>query len=93
MDALRAGLAGIDISGEQEPAHYVLDKACNIYESNTSKYVSRSHEIQGTTKNRELTFEKGSLVLKSGDDKMSSLQIVRSRCTMLWCAVAYHFSN
>ena len=78
MDALRAGLAGIDISGEQEPAHCVLDQACNIYERNTSKYldpascVSRSHEIQGTTKNRELTFEKGSLVLKSGDDKMSS---------------------
>ena len=34
--------------------------------------VSRSHEIQGTTKNRELTFEKGSLVLKSGDDKLCS---------------------
>ena len=78
MQALQAALAGIDITGEQEPAHCVLDKACNIYESNTLKYldpascVSRSHEIQGTTKNRELTFEKGSLVLKSGDDKLSS---------------------
>ena len=78
MQALQAALAGIEITGEQEPAHCVLDKACNIYESNTLKYldpascVSRSHEIQGTTKNRELTFEKGSLVLKSGEDKLSS---------------------
>ncbi len=78
MEALRAALTGIEISGEQEPAHCVLDKACNIYESNTLKYldpascVSRSHEVQGTTKNRELTFEKGSLVLKSGEDKLSS---------------------
>lgn len=78
MQALQAGLAGIEISGEQEPAHCVLDKACKIYESNTLKYldpascVSRSHEIQGTTKNRELTFENGSFVLKTGDDKLSS---------------------
>lgn len=78
MQALRAALAGIEVSGEQEPAHCVLDKACAIYESNTLKYldpascVSRAHEIQGTTKNRELTFEKGSLVLKSGEDKLSS---------------------
>ena len=78
MQALRGALTGIKISGEHEPAHCVLDKACQIYESNTLKYlepaacVSRSHEIQGTTKNRELTFEKGSLVLKSGDDKLCS---------------------
>ena len=61
MQALHGALTGIDISGEQKPAHSVLDKACNIYESNAS-CVSRSHEIQGTTKNRELTFEKGSFV-------------------------------
>ena len=78
MEALRGALAGIEVSGEQEPAHCVLDKACAIYESNTLKYldpascVSRAHEIQGATKNRELTFEKGSLVLKSGEDKLSS---------------------
>lgn len=78
MQALRGALTGIKISGEHEPAHCVLDKACQIYESNALKYlepaacVSRSHEIQGTTKNRELTFEKGSLVLKSGDDKLCS---------------------
>lgn len=78
MQALRGALTGIEISGEHEPAHCVLDKACQIYESNTLKYmepaacVSRAHEIQGTTKNRELTFEKGSLVLKSGDDNLCS---------------------
>ena len=78
MEALRAALAGIEVSGEQEPAHCVLDKACAVYESNTLKYldpascVSRAHEIQGKTKNRELTFEKRSLVLKAGEDKLSS---------------------
>lgn len=50
MQALQTALAGVDISGENEPAHCVLDKACNIYESNTLKYlepascVSRDHK-------------------------------------------------
>ena len=50
MQALQGALTGKDISGEQELAHCVLDKACNINESNTLKYldpvscVSRSHE-------------------------------------------------
>ena len=78
MQALQGASAGIEISGEQEPAHCLLEKACNIYESNTLKYlypascVSRAQEVQGSTKNRELTFEKGSLVLKSGEDRLSS---------------------
>ena len=78
LQALQRAVVGVQISGEHEPAHCVLDKACHMFETNTLKYlepaacVSRSLEIQGTTKNRKLTFEKGSLVLKSGDDKLES---------------------
>ena len=78
LEALQRAVVGVQISGEHEPAHCVLGKACHMFETNTLKYldpascVSRSLEIQGTTKNRELTFEKGSLVLKSGDDKLQS---------------------
>ena len=78
LQALQNAVVGVQISGEHEPAHCVLDKACHMFETNTLKYlepaacVSRSLEIQGTTKSRELTFEKGSLVLKSGDDKLES---------------------
>lgn len=78
LQALQRAVVGVQITGEHEPAHCVLDKACHMFETNTLKYldpascVSRSLEIQGTTKNRELTFEKGSLVLKSGDDKLQS---------------------
>ena len=78
MEALRVAVAGISISGEHDPAHCLLDKACQMYEKNTLKHldlsmcVSRTLEIQGTTKNRELTFERGSLVLKNQEDKLSS---------------------
>ena len=78
MEALRAAVLGISITGEHDPAHCLLDKACQMYESNTLKYldlascVSRTLEIQGTTKSRELTFEKGSLVLKNPEDKLTS---------------------
>lgn len=78
MEALRAAVVGTSISGEHDPAHCLLDKACQMYETNTFKHldlakcVSRTLEIQGTTKNRELTFERGSLVLKNQDDKLVS---------------------
>ena len=68
----------ISITGEHEPAHCLLDKACQMYETNALKHldlascVSRTLEIQGTTKNRELTFERGSLVLKNQDEKLTS---------------------
>ena len=78
MEALRAAVTGVSISGEHDSAHCLLDKACQMYESNTLKHldlascVSRTLEIQGTTKKRELTFERGSLVLKNPEDKLSS---------------------
>eukprot|EP00435_Cladocopium_sp_Y103_P060549 s295_g22.t1 len=78
MEALKLGLAGLSISGEHEPAHCLLDRACGMYEANSLKYldlascVSRSLESQGTTRNRELTLEKGSLVMKNNDDKLQS---------------------
>ena len=76
MEALKAAVVGVSVSGEHDPAHCLLDKACQMYESNTLKYldlascVSRTLEIQGTTKNRELTLERGSLVLRNAEDKV-----------------------
>lgn len=70
MDTIKAALAGINIQGEFEPAHLVLDKACGMYEKNVVTYlepaacVSRTHEVQGQKQSRELSLEKGSLVLK-----------------------------
>lgn len=77
MQALRATLAGVCIEGELEPAHTLLDKACNMFDKNVLTYlepsvcISRSLEIQGTTKHKELTLEKGSLVIKH-DDKLTA---------------------
>jgi hypothetical protein len=53
-----------------------LEKACQIQESNTLKYIdpasctSRSQEVQGSTKTKELAFEGGTLVIKDKDDKL-----------------------
>ena len=76
MDRLRQELRGLDISGELEPAHVLLDKCCAMFDSNSVKWlepsvcISRSMEVQGNPKSRELTLEKGSLILKQ-DDKMT----------------------
>ena len=73
METLRADLRGLSISGEHEPAHALLDRACAMYDSNTVKWlepavcISRTLEVQGTTKSREFTLEKGALVLKQED--------------------------
>lgn len=78
MEALKNALLGISVTGEHEPAHSLLDRDCAIYETNSLKYldlascVSRALEVQGTTKNRELTLERGSLVMKNTDDKLQS---------------------
>ena len=76
MERLRQDLRGIEIAGELEPSHGLLDKCCAMFDSNSVKWlepsvcVSRSMEVQGTPKSRELTLEKGSLILKN-DDKMT----------------------
>ena len=76
MDRLRQDLRGLEISGELEPSHALLDKCCAIFDSNNVKWlepaicISRSMEVQGTPKARELTLEKGSLILKQ-DDKLT----------------------
>ena len=76
MDRLRNELRGLEISGELEPSHGLLDKCCAMFDSNSVKWlepsvcISRSMEVQGTPKSRELTLEKGSLILKQ-DDKMT----------------------
>lgn len=77
MNTIKTALAGINIQGELEPAHLVLDKACALYEKNIVSYlepsscVSRTHEVQGTKQTRELSLEKGSLVLKHQENLSS----------------------
>eukprot|EP00435_Cladocopium_sp_Y103_P056280 s2737_g19.t1 len=101
MDALKLGLAGLSVTGEHEPAHSLLDRACAMYEANSLKYldlascVSRSLEAQGTTKNRELTLEKGSLVMKSNDDKLQSPtdSEIKVHYAMVRRGLAFQFSK
>jgi hypothetical protein len=63
MAAIRVELAGIMISDENEPSHALLEKACQIFETNTLRYLepavctSRSQEVQGGTKTKELAFQ------------------------------------
>lgn len=53
MAAIKAELAGLSISDDNGPSHLLLEKACQIGESNTLKYLepssctSRSQEVQG----------------------------------------------
>lgn len=101
MRALEAQLAGIAISGEHDPAHSVLDKACNIYDSNTLKYldpascISRAPEIQGGSKNQALTLQKGSLILKTMDDKLTSPtdSEIKVHYAMIRRAIAFQFAK
>ena len=68
MQTVKDALAGVSISGELEPAHALLNRACFIYEQNSLKYlepctgVSRSVEVQGTAKTKEISLEKGPLL-------------------------------
>ena len=79
MAAIRAELGGLCISDDNEPSHLLLEKACQIGETNTLKYLepssctSRSQEVQGSSKTKELSFEGGSLVIKDKDDRMRIL--------------------
>ena len=78
LDQLRRLLTGVSITGELEPAHCVLEKFCHMFDTNTVKYwepaacISRPFEIAGGSKNKELTLEKGSLVVKSSEEKLTS---------------------
>lgn len=78
MAAIKTALAGISVSGEHEPSHGLLDRMCAIYDQNCLTYpdlsscASRALEIQGTVKSKEITLGKGSLVLKSGDEKLTA---------------------
>lgn len=71
-------LSGISIAGELDPAHILLEKAAAIYDQNSIKYlepsqrITRLHEVQGTKQTRELSLEKGSLILKNQGDKIVS---------------------
>ena len=76
MAAIKTELAGLSICDDNEPSHLLLEKACQIGETNTLKYLepssctSRSQEVQGSSKTKELSFEGGALVIKDKDDKL-----------------------
>ena len=78
MQAIKTALLGVNISGEFEPSHLLLDKACSMYEKNIVVYlepstcVSRTLEVQGAKQSRELSLEKGSLVLTNQDQLTSA---------------------
>lgn len=78
MLALQRVLTGVSISGELEPARILLEKVCNMYEQNVVKYfepsscISRALEVQGSSKNKEISLERGSLVVKAAEDKLQA---------------------
>ena len=76
MNAIKLELGGLSISDDNEPSHALLERACQIFETNTLKYLepaictSRAQEVQGGTKSKELSFEGGSMIIKDKDDKL-----------------------
>ena len=75
MRTMRAELTGLDIQDELEPSHSLLEKVCQIHETNNLRYIepsictSRNMEVLGGTKSKELAFEGGSLVVREKDDR------------------------
>ncbi len=76
MRTLRNELTGLDIQDELEPSHALLERACQINETNNLKYIepsvctSRNMEVQGGVKAKELAFEGGALVVRERDNKL-----------------------
>ena len=101
MAAIRTELAGVMIVDESEPSHSLLEKTCQIFETNTLKYLepaactSRAQEVQSGTKTKELAFEGGSLIVKDKEDKLvaptaSELQFLNA---MTRRGIAYKFAR
>ena len=91
MEQLRLALSGITITGDFEPGHAVLDKACNMLEQNVIKYIepavciTRASEVLGATKDKKLSFEHGALVM---NDKETDLRAPTSTEMQLYHAFA-----
>ena len=91
----------VSITGELEPAHCVLDKMCSMFESNGLKYmdlascISRAFEIQNANvKNKELTLERGSLVVKASDGPQSSTDSeIKAHYAFVRRGVAFQFAK
>ena len=102
LDKLRNDLTGIDISGELEPSHALLDATMQQWESRTLKYLgpekchSREAEVQNLRAPvKSISFEDGKLTVQddsSLDDReiegaLQVLQALRRR------GIAYAFAN
>ena len=101
MRALKAAVVGIQVSGEHEPSHNLLDKVCAMFEQNSVKYfepcqcISRTAEVQGTTKTKELAFEHGALVVRDPSDK-TAVPIdseIKLHYAMIRRGLAFHFGR
>ena len=101
MEAIRANLGGLSISGELESAHSVLDKMCGMYESNNLKdmdfasCISRPFEIQNTNaKNKELTLEPGSFVVKASEGPQSTTDTeIKAHFAFVRRKIAFQFAK
>lgn len=76
MDQVKRSLAGISVTGEYDPSHALLDRATHMLEHNTIKYIepaaclSRSAEVLGESKDKRLSLEGGSLVVRERDNEL-----------------------
>ena len=100
MTALRTALAGVTIQGELDPSHNRLDRACAMFDKNVVTYlepsscVSRTLEVQGTKQTRELSLEKGSLVLRNQDPLTSATDTeIRLRNALMRRGIALEFAK
>ena len=99
MTAIRQELGGLTISDDYEPSHLLLEKACQITESNTLKYIepsactSRNQEVQGSSKTKELSFEGGSLVIKDKDVVAPTSSEMQFLFAMVRRGVAFKFAR
>ena len=101
MEVLRTNLGGISIHGELEPAHCVLDKMCAMFEANSLKHmdlaacISQPYEIQNTNnKNKELTRERGSLVIKASEGPQSATDSeIKAHYAFVRRGIAFQFAR
>ena len=101
MAELQRVLTGVSITGELEPAHILLEKVCNMYEQNVVKYfepsscISRALEVQGSSKNKEISLERGSLVVKTAEDKLqaSTDSAIKLHYAFVRRALAFQFGR
>lgn len=76
IELLKRNVRGVELSGEFDPSHALLDKASDIFDKNVLRYLdpahctSRSAEVQGINRTKELALEGGALVVRDKENKL-----------------------